>query len=117
MKKLDVVIFSLFVVTFVVWYVYDILQLFWTPLTQFGMTHWVPELVLIFLIGYDSCVKMSQSKIDIISIAVFLFPFLYYIMAGETMAEYVFGFGAGCVFSGVFLSGVWTRTRQKGTAT
>ena len=108
-EKLDLLILGVFIITIFVWFYFDMLQQVWTPLTDYGMNHWVSELLLIFLLAYDICdnPKITKGELDVIIIILFLYPFLYYIFTGGTIAEYVFGFGAGCIFSGIFLLGVW----------
>jgi len=115
MKKLDFIIYGLFIVVFVVWFFVDILKLIWVPvLTYFGMTHWVPEVLLVFCIGADISTRLTPRRRDIITLITFLYPWLYYmIQSGFRVAETIFGFGAGCVFSGVFLAGIWYGKHHK----
>jgi len=106
LNKLDIVIVIIFITTFVVWLLCDMLKIIWTPLNYFGMSHWIPEVLLIFFIGWDVSDWLKHWFVDLICILTFLYPIIHYGMALK-LAEFIFGFGAGCLFSGVFLLGIW----------
>lgn len=114
MDRIGLAIIISFVVTLVVWLVCDVMQIIVTPLSFLGMTHWIPEFYVIFFFGYDSAFKIKPKLIDTIAIGIFLYPLLYYIIMGSSIIEYMFGFGAGCLFSCIFLIGVWGREKNAG---
>ena len=114
MDRIDLAIIVSFIITLVVWVVCDVMQIIVTPLSFLGMTHWIPEFYVVFFFGYDSALKIRPKLIDTIAIGIFLYPLLYYIIMGTTLATYIFGFAAGCLFSSVFLIGVWGREKKEG---
>ena len=106
MKKLNILIYSLVVVMFGSWFFCDMLKTVPIPfLTYFGMVHWIPEIILLFCVAYDLGDKLPKQTIHTITIAIFLLPLLYYTIVGQTFIYIIFGFGAGCLFSGLFLYG------------
>jgi len=116
MKKLNILIYSLATITFVAWLFCDMLKLIPIPfLVYFGLTHWIPELLLIFCVAYDMSHKLTKKSVNTITIAIFLFPLLYYSLTGQTFVFVVFGFGAGALFSGTFLYGIFMGIKLKPT--
>ena len=91
------------------------LKLVWTPLTPFGMSHWIPEVFLVLSIGYSvsGMHSITKTEAELIVIALFLYPLLYYALTEKTLFHTIFGFGAGCLFSGVFLVGIWMGRKRK----
>ena len=103
MDRLDVVVVFLFIMVCVTWLFMDVLQVVKTPLSYFGITHWIPEAFLIYLIGYDisDFPKIDKKEREIIIITIFLFPLVYYTIIGKTLIHCAFGFGTGSLFSGL----------------
>ena len=116
MKKLKFLIYFLAAIMFITWLFCDMLKLIKIPfLVYFGLTHWIPELLLIFCISYDMSHKLTKKSVNTITIAIFLFPFLYYGLTGQTFVYIIFGFGAGSLFSGTFLYGIFMGIKLKPT--
>ena len=114
MKKLNILIYFLAAIMFGTWLFCDMLMIIRIPfLTYFGITHWVPEIILLFCISYDLGNKLTKQAVHTITIAIFLLPLLYYGLVGQTFIYIIFGFGAGCFFSGIFLYGYVRGQRAK----
>ena len=92
------------VVMFIVLYVCDITKLIVTPLSSLGMTHWIPELFTIFLIGRYFIERMNKVLLPAFVGCVFLYPVLTYAF----MNQLSFGIGTSSIFVAVLLIGVWT---------
>lgn len=106
LNVLDLIILGLFIITFLTWLYCDILKTYLTPLTYFGMNHWIPECLLMFCIGWDTSDWLKHWFVDMIAILTFLLPVIHYGLSFR-FAESIFGIGAGCLFSGLFLLGIW----------
>ena len=116
MKKLKILIYSLVAIMFVTWLFCDILKTIPIPfLTYFGMAHWIPELLFLFCVAYDLSDKLTKKSVNTITIAIFLLPLLYYGLVGQTFVHIIFGFGAGSLFSGTFLYGIFMGIKLKST--
>lgn len=110
MNRLTLAILTSVVAMFVVLMVFDIHQLFTTPLTPYGANHWVPELLAIFLIGRWLVAKFSAVTVLTIGICLALYSLLTY----SLMNLVTLGIGTSSIFVGVFLMGVWTASHKKG---
>jgi F0F1-type ATP synthase assembly protein I len=115
MKKIKILIHTLIIITFFVWLFCDMLKIIKTPLSYYGMSHWIPELLFIFCVAYDMSDRLSKRSINTITIGIFLYPLLYYVLVGQTLVYLTFGFGAGALFSGVFLHGIYVGIKLKPT--
>lgn len=116
LKLLDILIICTFITTALTWLFVDMLKLINIPfLTFYGITHWLPELLFVFLVGYSLVGnnKISPVELDIIIVVLFLYPLIYYGFTGHSIPEYIFGFGTACIFSGIFLLGVWYGKKTK----
>ena len=108
MNRLTLAIPGSVVAMFVVLMVFDIHQLIRTPLSPYGLNHWIPELLAIFLVGKWLSRKMESPATYIIAGCVFLFPVLTYALVNQL----TFGIGTSSVFVAVFLMGVWSGKRK-----
>ena len=109
MNRLALTILGSVVVMFVVLMVFDIHQLIATPITPYGVNHWVPELLAVFLIGRWLVGKFRAVTVVTIGICLFLYSLLTYTL----MNLATLGIGTASIFVGVFLMGVWTGTKGK----
>lgn len=109
MNRLALTILGSVVVMFVVLMVFDIHQLIATPITPYGVNHWVPELLAVFLIGRWLVNKFNAVTVLTIGICVALYSLLTYTL----MNLATLGIGTSTVFAGVFLMGVWSGTKGR----
>ena len=105
MNKLKLAIIISAIAMIMVFFVCDIKQWIWTPLTPYGMTHWIPEMLTIFLIGrWLIQSELKRELLYAIVGCIFLYPMLTYSLV-ELMQ---FGFGTSCLFTSVLIMGIWS---------
>ena len=108
MNRLALAILGSAVAMFVTLMVCDIYQLITTPLTPYGVNHWILELLAIFLFG-KLLTRINKPLLPVIVGCVFLFPTLTYAL----MDQLSFGIGTSSVFVAVLIVGVWSAKREK----
>ena len=91
-----------------VWLFSDILGIVITPLSRFGVNHYIPEVILLALLGFDAGEKWPKRLSAAIAFGIFVCPFIFFIVLGSSFFDYILGFCLGCLFSGFFLLGVRT---------
>ena len=91
------------IVMVAVWLFSDILGIVVTPLSRFGVNHYIPEVILLALLGYDAGEKWPKRLIAVTTFGMFICPFISYIVWGSSSFDYILGFCLGCLFSGFFL--------------
>lgn len=106
MNRLTLAILGSAVAMFTVLMVFDIYQLFTTPLTPYGLNHRIPELLTIFLVGRLLSRKMERIKLHLIVVCLLIYgPLTYGLMYG--LAGVANGMGVSYLFVAVYLHGIW----------
>ena len=103
MERLTLATLGSAVAMVVVLMIFDIYQLITTPLTQYGVNHWLPELLAIFLFG-KLLTRINKTLLPVIVGCVFLYPILTYTL----MNQLTFGIGTSSVFVAVLIMGIWS---------
>ena len=96
------------IVMVAVWLFSDILGIVITPLSRFGVNHFIPEVILLALLGFDAGEKWPKRLSAAITFGIFVCPFILYIVLGSSFFDYIFGSCLGVLFSGFFVLGVIT---------
>ena len=107
MKRLLLAIGFSVTMMFTVLMVFDIYQLIQTPLSKYGVNHWIPELLAIFLFG-KLLTRVNRKLIPVIVGCLFFYPILTY----SLMDQLSFGLGTSSVFVVVLLMGIWSGTHH-----
>ena len=110
MNRLTLAILTSAIVMVVVLFVCDVWRTIETPLSPYGMTHWIPELLTIFLVGRWLVGRMKSGIILTIGFSLALYSMLTYTLLNQT----TLGVGTGSVFLAIFLMGVWSANTKKG---
>lgn len=110
MNRLQLAILGSTITMFVVLITLDLNQLFITPLTAYGINHWLPELLAIFLVG-RWLVNSGMKKPLLLSIigCVFVYPLLTYAL----MSQMNFGIGTSSIFVAMLIAGIWTGSKNE----
>ena len=107
MNRLTLAILGSTIAMFTVLMVFDVHQLIQTPLSQYGVNHWIPELLAVFLFG-KLLTRINKTLLPVIVGCVFLFPILTYGLANQLS----FGIGTSSVFVAVLIVGIWSAKRK-----
>jgi len=108
MNRLALAIIGSVVAMFTVLVIFDLKQVVVTPLAQYGVNHWIPEALAIFLIGRWLTSRTNKTLLPVVTGCLFLYPILTYTL----MNQLTFGIGTSSVFVAVFLMGVWSNRKQ-----
>jgi len=91
MNRLTLAILASAVAMFTTLMIFDVYQLITTPLTPYGVNHWIPELLAIFLFG--RLLTKRKIKPHLILLGVFIYtPLTYWLMYGS-LASVQLGIG------------------------
>ena len=100
------------ILTFVVLVCVDIGRIIVTPLSTYGVNHWIPELITIFFFGIQLTHKVTWITRGLIIVCVFIYPLLTYSLVYGTVGTSL-GLGTSSLFVAVMLMGVWTGSKRK----
>jgi len=90
----------------IVYFAFDIFHLIQTPLTPYGVNHWIPELFTIFFIGIYLFKKFSVLiRLSIVFCIGMFPPITEGIIYG--FIGIIHGIGTGALYVGTVLTGMW----------
>lgn len=114
MKHKIITSISIFtILTLIVLILFDYNTVLVTPLSQYGVNHWIPESIFIFLTGYWLMTTRKRLLRIITTITMLLYPLLTYsLLYGQIGVT--FGMGTGSFFTAIFLVGVLFGIRKRG---
>ena len=92
---------------FVVLITLDLNQIVVTPLSPYGVNHWIPELLGIFLFG-RLLTRVKKTLLPVILGCIFFYPILTYALVNQLS----FGLGTSSLFVAVLLMGVWSGSKE-----
>ena len=90
----------------------DTQKLIITPLTKYGVNHWIPEMVTIFFIGMWLVKHCRNSEVTTIVICLVFYPILNQVLV-YGIVGLAFGIGVGFLSTGVLLTGIWVGVETK----
>lgn len=112
MNRLELKICVATVSTAIILVLFDRYRLVETPLSFFGVNHWIPEMILMFFVGKWIFLKMERTVVPIIVFCVALYPVitygLIYRLSGLTL-----GVGTGTLFVVPLLIGIREASKKK----
>ena len=83
-----------------------------TPLTQYGMNHWIPEMVTIFFIDMWLVKHCRNTEVATIVMCLAFYPILTQVLI-YGITGLTFGIGVGFLFAGILLTGIWIGVEMK----
>lgn len=84
-----------------------------TPLTFIGANHWIPEAMVLFLVGRNLAKHFCKLIVLVIAGCCLFYPILVYGMAYNNLTGITFGLITGGFFSAVMLLGILSHKRWK----
>ena len=108
MERLTLATLGSAVAMFTTLMIFDIYQLITTPLSPYGVNHWLPELLVVFLIG-RALTRINKTLLPVIVGCVFIYPILTYTL----MNQLTFGIGTSCFFVATLLMGIWSVSKKE----
>jgi len=88
----------------------DIQQLIVTPLTPFGINHWIPEFLTLICLGYLVVGKFDYYISIVIAGCILLYPALTYLLMTVSIQ---FSLGTGTFFTSAFIMGMWMGSKKE----
>jgi len=95
--------------TFLILIIFDLKQLVVTPLTLYGINHWIPEFLALLFIGYYITDKLGKFMTKTIIGCVMLYVVLTYFLMSQ---PFQFSIGSGSFFVVAMLVGMLLKLKR-----
>ena len=105
-----VVIGALVASMFVVLIVFDIQQIIITPLSVYGVNHWIPEFFVLVGLGFWITRNLGKFLAKVIAGCVLLYATLTYFLMSQPAS---FSIGSGCFFVAAMVLGIWIGVKRR----
>lgn len=110
MNKTYILLISLIALMSSVFIIFDVQQLIITPLSQYGINHWLLEYPILICLGYIAITKCGKLLSIIIAGCILLYPALTYTLSNVSFA---FSGGVGTFFTSAFVVGMWIGSKKE----